>query len=154
MTTPPMKRAYTASSRSGPFPVRSTAMVPLKITACPAGLCGTWFGDSGVYTDVVAKWGRDDTQSQEHGVTILTGPSYRTRSESLSVELGKTFTRDDGLFLEPDAQMVFGRLGSKDYTTSRGRTVHMGGYDSAIGRLGSPLWQTGHRRKNIHMIII
>ncbi len=32
--------------------------------------------------------------------------------------------------------MVFGHLGSKDYTTRRGKTVHMGGYDSAIGRLG------------------
>ena len=32
--------------------------------------------------------------------------------------------------------MVFGHLGSKGYTTSRGKTVSMGSYDSAIGRLG------------------
>ena len=32
--------------------------------------------------------------------------------------------------------MVFGHLGSKGYTTSRGKTVSMGNYDSAIGRLG------------------
>lgn len=99
------------------------------------GLYGTWFGDSGVYTDVVAKWGRDDTSLRTWG-DYPDRANYRTRSESLSVEWGKTFTRDDGLFLEPEAQMVFGRLGSKDYTTSRGRTVHMGSYDSAIGRLG------------------
>ena len=99
------------------------------------GLYGTWFGDSGVYTDVVAKWGRDDTNLHTWG-GWPDSASYRTRSESLSVEWGKTFTRDDGLFLEPEAQMVFGRLGSKDYTTRRGRTVHMGSYDSAIGRLG------------------
>ena len=99
------------------------------------GLYGTWFGDSGVYTDVVAKWGRNDTELHTRG-GWPDSASYRTRSESLSVEWGKTFTRDDGLFLEPEAQMVFGRLGSKDYTTSRGRTVHMGSYDSAIGRLG------------------
>ena len=99
------------------------------------GLYGTWFGDSGVYTDVVAKWGRNDTELLTRG-GWPDSASYRTRSESLSVEWGKTFTRDDGLFLEPEVQMVFGRLGSKDYTTSRGRTVHMGSYDSAIGRLG------------------
>ena len=99
------------------------------------GFYGTWFGDSGVYTDVVAKWGRNDTELHTRG-GWPDSANYRTRSESLSVEWGKTFTRDDGLFLEPEAQMVFGRLGSKDYTTSRGRTVHMGSYDSAIGRLG------------------
>ena len=99
------------------------------------GLYGTWFGDSGVYTDVVAKWGRNDTELHTRG-GWPDSANYRTRSESLSVEWGKTFTRDNGLFLEPEAQMVFGRLGSKDYTTSRGRTVHMGSYDSAIGRLG------------------
>ena len=99
------------------------------------GLYGTWFGDSGVYTDVVAKWGRNDTELHTRG-GWPDSANYRTRSESLSVEWGKTFTRDDGLFLEPEAQMVLGRLGSKDYTTSRGRTVHMGSYDSAIGRLG------------------
>ena len=99
------------------------------------GLYGTWFGDSGVYTDVVAKWGRNDTELHTRG-GWPDSANYRTRSESLSVEWGKTFTRDDGLFLEPEAQMIFGRLGSKDYTTSRGRTVHMGSYDSAIGRLG------------------
>lgn len=99
------------------------------------GLYGTWFGDSGVYTDVVAKWGRDDTSLRTWG-GYPDRADYRTRSESLSVEWGKTFIRNDGLFLEPEAQMVLGRLASKDYTTSRGRTVHMGSYDSAIGRLG------------------
>ena len=100
-----------------------------------AGVYGTWFGDSGVYTDVVAKWGRDDTELKSWG-NYPDRADYRIHNESLSVEFGKTFTKDNGLFLEPEAQMVFGHLGSKDYTTRRGKTVHMGGYDSAIGRLG------------------
>ena len=100
-----------------------------------AGVYGTWFGDSGVYTDVVAKWGRDDTELKSWG-NYPDRADYRTHNESISVEFGKTFTKDNGLFLEPEAQMVFGHLGSKDYTTRRGKTVHMGGYDSAIGRLG------------------
>lgn len=111
------------------------------------GLYGTWFGDSGVYTDVVAKWGRNDTELHTRG-GWPDSASYRTRSESLSVEWGKTFTRDDGLFLEPEAQMVFGHLGSKDYTTSRGKTVSMGSYDSAIGRLGILLGKRVTNREN------
>ena len=99
------------------------------------GLYGTWLGDSGLYTDVVAKWGRDDTELRTRG-GWPDSANYRTWNESLSVEFGKTFNGDNGLFFEPEAQIVFGHLGSKDYTTRRGRTVSMGSYDSAIGRLG------------------
>ncbi len=111
------------------------------------GLYGTWLGASGVYTDVVAKWGRDDTELHSWG-GYPDSANYRTWNESLSVEFGKTFTRDNGLFFEPEAQMVFGRLGSKDYTTSRGKTVSMGSYDSAIGRLGILLGKRVTDREN------
>ena len=111
------------------------------------GLYGTWLGDSGVYTDVVAKWGRDDTELHSWG-GYPDSANYRTWNESLSVEFGKTFTRDNGLFFEPEAQMVFGHLGSKDYTTSRGKTVSMGSYDSAIGRLGILLGKRVTNREN------
>ncbi|WP_302483276.1 autotransporter outer membrane beta-barrel domain-containing protein [uncultured Dialister sp.] len=111
------------------------------------GLYGTWLGDSGVYTDVVAKWGRDDTNLRTRG-GWPDSANYRTWNESLSVEFGKTFTGDNGLFLEPEAQIVFGHLGSKDYTTRRGRTVSMGSYDSAIGRLGILLGKRVTNREN------
>ena len=118
-----------------------------KDHALSGGLYGTWLGDSGVYTDVVAKWGRDDTELHTWG-GYPDSANYRTWNESLSVEFGKTFTRDNGLFLEPEAQMVFGHLGSKDYTTSRGKTVSMGSYDSAIGRLGILLGKRVTDREN------
>ena len=111
------------------------------------GLYGTWLGDSGVYTDVVAKWGRDDTELHSWG-GYPDSANYRTWNESLSVEFGKTFTGDNGLFMEPEAQMVFGHLGSRDYTTSRGKTVSMGSYDSAIGRLGILLGKRVTDREN------
>ena len=111
------------------------------------GLYGTWLGDSGVYTDVVAKWGRNDTELHSWG-GYPDSANYRTWNESLSVEFGKTFTGDNGLFFEPEAQMVFGHLGSKDYTTSRGKTVSMGSYDSAIGRLGILLGKRVTNREN------
>ena len=104
-------------------------------------LYGTWFGDNGSYTDVVAKVGRDDTTLHSYG-QYPDSASFRTREESLSVEYGRTHTLNDkGLFLEPQAQMVFGHLDKKDYTTNRGKTVHMDSYNSAIGRLGLLLGQ-------------
>jgi outer membrane autotransporter protein len=118
-----------------------------KDHALSGGLYGTWLGKSGVYTDVVAKWGRDDTELHSWG-GWPDSANYRTWNESFSVEFGKTFTRDNGLFLEPEAQMVFGHLGSKDYTTRRGKTVSMGSYDSAIGRLGILLGKRVTDREN------
>ncbi|WP_299145106.1 autotransporter outer membrane beta-barrel domain-containing protein [uncultured Dialister sp.] len=104
-------------------------------------LYGTWFGDCGSYTDVVAKVGRDDTTLHSYG-EWPDSASFRTREESLSIEYGRTHTLNKkGLFLEPQAQVVFGHLDSKDYTTGRGKTVHMDSFNSAIGRLGILLGQ-------------
>ena len=97
---------------------------------------GTWFGDSGSYTDVVAKWGRDDSNLHTYG-PYADSANFRTSSESLSLEYGKTTKLNGhGLFIEPQAQLVLGRLNDKDFTTARGKIVHLGSYDSAIGRLG------------------
>lgn len=97
---------------------------------------GTWFGDSGSYTDVVAKWGRDDSNLHTYG-PYADSANFRTSSESLSVEYGKTTKLNGhGLFLEPQAQLVLGRLNGKDFTTTRGKNVHLDSYDSCIGRLG------------------
>ena len=97
---------------------------------------GTWFGDSGSYTDVVAKWGRDDSNLHTYG-PYADSANFRTSSESLSVEYGRTTKLNGhGLFIEPQAQLVVGRLNDKDFTTARGKNVHLDSYDSCIGRLG------------------
>ena len=101
-----------------------------------AGIYGTWFGDSGVYTDAVAKWGRDDVNLHTSG-SYPDQANYRTRAASLSLEYGKTMKLNDkGVFLEPQAQLVYGHLGSTHYTTAREKQVHMDDYDSFIGRVG------------------
>nr|WP_304082251.1 autotransporter outer membrane beta-barrel domain-containing protein [Mitsuokella multacida] len=101
-----------------------------------AGIYGTWFGDSGAYTDAVAKWGRDDANLHTFG-PYPDQANYRTRAASLSLEYGKTMKLNDkGLFLEPQAQLVYGHLGSTHYTTAREKQVHMDDYDSFIGRVG------------------
>ena len=108
-------------------------------------LYATWIGDHGNYTDIVAKIGRNDTTLHTYGA-YADKASYREDEKSLSFEYGRTLDMGDkGYFFEPQAQIVFGHLGSNNYTTRRGTHVHEDSFDSAIGRLGFVL---GKKQKN------
>lgn len=113
-------------------------------------LYGTWLGDSGSYTDVVAKVGRDDTTIHTFG-QYPDAASYRAKEQSLSVEYGRTIPRGNkGWFVEPQAQFVFGHLGSNEYTTRRGTRVQEEGFNSAIGRLGFVLGKKQKEGRHPH----
>ena len=98
---------------------------------------GTWHGDNSSYTDVVARFGQFDTDIRSYG-DYPDKAKAKSRAYSLSVEYGKTIelNKAQGTFIEPQAQMIIGRLGSSSYTTDRGNNVYMGGVNSCIGRLG------------------
>ena len=98
---------------------------------------GTWTGDDGSYTDVVAKIGRIDTDIKSYGDYPDKG-SYKNRAYSVSIEYGKTIelSEKSGTFVEPQLQFIAGILGSSEYTTDRGNNVYIGGLNSYIGRVG------------------
>ncbi|CAK7030424.1 MAG: hypothetical protein PHAS_02253 [Phascolarctobacterium sp.] len=98
---------------------------------------GTWTGEKGNYTDVVARVGQFDTDVDSYG-DYPDKASYKNRAYSLSVEYGKTIelSKERGTFIEPQAQLIMGRLGSSSYTTDRGTAVAVEGMNSAIARLG------------------
>ena len=98
---------------------------------------GTWHGDNSSYTDVVARFGQFDTDIRSYG-DYPDKAKAKSRAYSLSVEYGKTIelNKAQGTFIEPQAQLIVGRLGSSSYTTDRGNNVYMGGVNSCIGRLG------------------
>ena len=99
-------------------------------------LYGTWFGDSGSYTDVVARYNRDDAHVSTYG-GYPDRADWRSHDISASVEYGRTIpVSDKGYFVEPQAQFQLGHLGSYHAATLRGKTVQADGYDSAIGRIG------------------
>ena len=99
-------------------------------------LYGTWFGDDGSYTDVVARYNRDDAHVSTYG-GYPDRADWRSHDISASVEYGRTIpVSDNGYFVEPQAQFQLGHLGSYHATTLRGKTVQADGYDSAIGRIG------------------
>lgn len=97
---------------------------------------GSWLADDGSYTDVVAKIGRFDTELNSYG-DFPDSADYRHNAYSLSVEYGKKISLNKaGLYLEPQAQFIAGRLDSVNYTTDRGTKVSVDGINSYIGRVG------------------
>ena len=97
---------------------------------------GSWLADDGSYTDVVAKIGRFDTELNSYG-DFHDSADYRHNAYSLSVEYGKKISLNKaGLYLEPQAQFIAGRLDSVNYTTDRGTKVSVDGINSYIGRVG------------------
>ena len=100
-------------------------------------LYGTWMGEKGSYTDVVARVGQFDTDIDSYG-DYPDKAGYKNHAYSLSVEYGKTIelSKESGTFIEPQAQFILGRLGSSSYTTDRGTAVAVEGMNSAIARLG------------------
>lgn len=98
---------------------------------------GTWTGDDGSYTDVVAKIGQFDTDIKSYG-DYPDKASYNNRAYSVSIEYGKTIelSEKSGTFVEPQLQFIAGRLGSSEYTTDRGNNVYVSGLNSYIGRVG------------------
>ena len=107
------------------------------------GLYGTWFGSHGSYTDVVAKFGRDDSHISTFG-PYPDSADYRTDEQSLSIEYGKTIYRGKKreFFIEPQVQLVFGHLNDVSYTTVRKTLVERDSFNSTIGRLGIVLGKT------------
>ena len=107
------------------------------------GLYGTWFGSHGSYTDVVAKFGWDDSHISTFG-PYPDSADYRTAEQSLSIEYGKTLYRgkDREFFIEPQAQLVFGHLNDVSYTTARKTHVERDSFNSTIGRFGIVLGKT------------
>lgn len=98
---------------------------------------GTWTGDDGSYTDVVAKIGQFDADIKSYG-DYPDKASYKNRAYSVSIEYGKTIelSEKSGTFVEPQLQFIAGRLESSEYTTDRGNNVYVGGLNSYIGRVG------------------
>jgi outer membrane autotransporter protein len=90
----------------------------------------------GRYYDVVLKAGK---YMNDYDVTATANPSsadYSTWAYSLSGEIGKRIQLGKGLYVEPQAELILGRLNGADYTTSTGMNVSVDAQNKAITRLG------------------
>ncbi|MFL1490722.1 autotransporter outer membrane beta-barrel domain-containing protein [Pseudomonas antarctica] len=104
-----------------------------------AGVYGILRDDeSGVYVDLTAKVNRLNGQSQ---VNMSDGQrakgKYSQDAVSASVEVGKNIKLDDdGLYLEPFAQLAVAAIGGSNYTMDNGLKAKSDRATSAIGKVG------------------
>ena len=99
----------------------------------------TGIRQNGSYYDVILKAGKfmDDVN-----LTQTANPShgdYSSWAYSVSGEYGRRFSLGGGSYVEPQAELLLGRIQGADYTTSTGLHVDLGAQNKALTRLGAAL---------------
>lgn len=109
----------------------------------------------GRYLDIIGKVNRlknDFTVRNTLGTTL--SGDYRNTGASLSVEYGKRIKKDNGFYIDPNAELTFSRLSGKSFEarTNTGSTVHIDSdaVNSAIGRIGVGI---GKESKNSNVFL-
>ena len=107
------------------------------LSSTGVGLYASWLGGKGHYLDVIAR-GRELTN--DFKLVDLSGNAakadYDTWAYGISAEYGYRQNLNAGWFVEPQAELSLGHLGSADYTTSNGVSVKQDSVNSAVVRLG------------------
>lgn len=97
---------------------------------------GSNLRDDGSFIDLIAKYAHMKNDFDVNGG--VGGGNYSTNGLSFSAEYGKRF-HQEGYWIEPQAELTYGRVSSADFTTKRGAKVHQDSMDSLVGRLGFSL---------------
>lgn len=98
-------------------------------------LYGTWMHENGLFVDVTGKYGRIDNEFDISIGGDLSEGDYDTNALGLSVQAGWRW-QPNQFFVEPQVELMYGRMSSVDYTTSTGMHVDHDAVDSLIGRAG------------------
>ena len=116
--------------------------------------CAKQFKD-GRYVDIIGKVNRLKNDFTVHNTlgTTLSG-DYRNTGASLSVEYGKRIKKNNGFYIDPNAELTFSRLSGEsfDARTNTGSTVHIDSdaVNSVIGRIGVGI---GKESKNSNVFL-
>ena len=98
---------------------------------------GSKLWDNGMFVDVTGKFGRI---KNEFDISLTNGRSsadYNANAVSVSAEAGwRVYPLNNGFFVEPQVEMMYGRVESVDYTTSTGVKVNQDSAETLIGRAG------------------
>ncbi|KAA4089088.1 autotransporter outer membrane beta-barrel domain-containing protein, partial [Bacteroides ovatus] len=101
------------------------------------GLYASWLGSKGHYLDVIA---RGSKLTNDFKLVDLSGNAakadYDTWAYGISAEYGYRQNLNAGWFVEPQAELSLGHIGSADYTMSNGGRIENDGVDSAVTRVG------------------
>ena len=98
---------------------------------------GTWLADNGLFLDGTFKVGRlsNDVTMNALSTAGAGKASYETNAFSVSAELGWRFNWQERAYIEPQAEIMYGRINSADYTF-RDISVTAESVESTVGRLG------------------
>ena len=109
----------------------------------------------GRYVDIIGKVNRlknDFTVRNTLGTTL--SGDYRNTGASLSVEYGKRIKKDNGFYIDPNAELTFSRLSGESFNarTNTGSTVHIDSdaVNSVIGRIGVGIGK-GSKNSNVFL---
>ena len=97
---------------------------------------GSNLRDDGSFIDLIAKYAHMKNDFDVNG-GVGSG-DYSTNGRSFSAEYGKRF-HQEGYWIEPQAELTYGRVSSADFMTKNGASVHQDSMDSLVGRLGFSL---------------
>ena len=107
------------------------------LSSTGVGLYGSWLGSKGHYLDVIA---RGSKLTNDFKLVDLSGNAakadYDTWAYGISAEYGYRQNLNAGWFVEPQAELSLGHIGSADYTMSNGGRIENDGVDSAVTRVG------------------
>lgn len=94
---------------------------------------GVWQHENGAYLDLTARYARLDA---DFTAQTMTG-SYNNNAYAVTAEVGHKFKLSELAFVEPQAEVIYGRVVGDDFTASNGTRFSQKDYDSLIGRLGA-----------------
>ena len=97
---------------------------------------GSNLRDDGSFIDLIAKYAHMKNDFDVNG-GVGSG-DYSTNGLSFSAEYGKRF-HQESYWIEPQAELTYGRVSSADFMTKNGASVHQDSMDSLVGRLGFSL---------------
>ena len=107
------------------------------LSSTGVGVYASWLGSKGHYIDVIA---RGSKLTNDFKLVDLSGNAakadYDTWAYGISAEYGYRQQLNAGWFVEPQAELNLGHIGSVDYTTSNEVSVKQDSVNSAVTRIG------------------
>ena len=98
---------------------------------------GSKLNDDGTFVDLIAKYAR--LENEFDIVSGMGDAEYDSNGYSFSAEFGKRIQQCNGLWIEPQVELTYGKVGSADYVTANGVNVAQDSMESLVGRVGFSL---------------
>ena len=107
------------------------------LSSTSVGVYASWLGSKGHYLDVIARGSKltNDFKFVDSSNNAAKA-DYDTWAYGISAEYGYRQNLNAGWFVEPQAELSLGHIGSADYTMSNGGRIENDGVDSAVTRVG------------------